>query len=278
VSEEKSRPQRDQSARIPAKRESVKDDHKAANELKRKRSSEEPAPYDPKLQEYLEIMQPLSKVKRTLDTRAHRVPNAVEPKPSLKSPDSGESDDEYQEVKKNPKTDKKEESRTASKLDAQSPEEEMKDGSARSGKTQAKAHPNVIDSGDGNPSGAVSDSDWLRSRTRRLLDLDSDDEAPDRAAAANSSDEKSSSTPEASTQPADEPQSKVSYGVEARPGSAEESTHTHEITGRLFVRNLPYDVSEDDLREFFSQHGRLDEVRHLSLISNHDISCDEYSR
>jgi RNA recognition motif-containing protein len=31
--------------------------------------------------------------------------------------------------------------------------------------------------------------------------------------------------------------------------------------GRLFVRNLPYTASEDDLRELFAVYGTLEEVR-----------------
>jgi multiple RNA-binding domain-containing protein 1 len=95
--------------------------------------------------------------------------------------------------------------------------------------------------------GPVNDADWLRSRTNRVLDFVEDDEVP--------------------------PSAKLLAPklVEVR----EESDKIRD-TGRLFLRNLNFDVSEDDLREHFSQYGALEEViGFLSLFPAHS-PYDEY--
>jgi multiple RNA-binding domain-containing protein 1 len=114
--------------------------------------------------------------------------------------------------------------------------------------------------------GPVSDIDWLRSRTNRVLDLVEDDEQP--APAAPSSKPQSTQTiqfvqpaqqhiaPEAVAQPdeVEEP--------EVRPEDVPPSAEVDKIrdTGRLYLRNLHFDVTEEELREHFSKYGSLEEV------------------
>eukprot|EP00475_Leptophrys_vorax_P038150 TRINITY_DN6675_c0_g1_i1.p1 TRINITY_DN6675_c0_g1~~TRINITY_DN6675_c0_g1_i1.p1 ORF type:complete len:780 (-),score=284.79 TRINITY_DN6675_c0_g1_i1:76-2361(-) len=47
-------------------------------------------------------------------------------------------------------------------------------------------------------------------------------------------------------------------------GEADDSAVVLEETGRLFVRNLPFTATEDDIKEFFSQYGEVTEI-HLPL-------------
>lgn len=46
--------------------------------------------------------------------------------------------------------------------------------------------------------------------------------------------------------------------------SADDGSSSIAETGRLFLRNLPYSATEDDIRDLFSEYGELSEV-HLVL-------------
>jgi multiple RNA-binding domain-containing protein 1 len=110
--------------------------------------------------------------------------------------------------------------------------------------------------------GPVSDVDWLRSRTNRLLELVEDDEQSVPTAPL--------SKPQ-STQPAQSTEPVVTETVaqpdeveepEARPEDVPSSAEVDKIreTGRLYLRNLHFDITEEDLREHFSKYGSLQEV------------------
>jgi multiple RNA-binding domain-containing protein 1 len=120
--------------------------------------------------------------------------------------------------------------------------------------TEAEANP-----------GPVSDVDWLRSRTNRLLELVEDDEQSVPAAPL--------SKPQ-STQVAQPVQPVVAEAVaqpdeveepEARPEDVPPSAEVDKIrdTGRLYLRNLHFDITEEELREHFSKYGSLQEVSPL---------------
>lgn len=118
----------------------------------------------------------------------------------------------------------------------------------------------------------VSDADWLRSRTSRLLGLlneDEESEVPRSSDAAPTRTIPSRVTPpsgeeELSQVAEDEagplPQEK---NEEKQTNADEDSIHS---TCRLFLRNLAYDVQEDDLRDHFSKYGELEEVRCHSIL------------
>jgi len=112
---------------------------------------------------------------------------------------------------------------------------------------------------DGVQTTAASDADWLRGKTSRLLDLVED--------GGDSS----------------KPGATEVKGVDYMPlddGSdekGEETTHTR-ITpppeeslsipnARLFVRNLPFDIREEDLRKTFSAYARISEVSYSCLFA-----------
>ncbi|KAH7098273.1 RNA-binding domain-containing protein [Auriculariales sp. MPI-PUGE-AT-0066] len=93
----------------------------------------------------------------------------------------------------------------------------------------------------------MSDLEWMRQRMRKTV-LDETDKAFEQ-----SDDEQD--PPEAST-------SKRTLDAEEDPTPTDATS-----TARLFIRNLPYTCTEDELREHFSQQGSVSQV-HIPLDSN----------
>lgn len=90
----------------------------------------------------------------------------------------------------------------------------------------------------------VSDLDWLKLRRIRMKESAQDE----------------SSEPVQEEQPQKKPQEH--QVIEETP---EESTEDKiRATGRLFIRNILYESTEDDFRELFSQYGALEEV-HIAI-------------
>lgn len=114
------------------------------------------------------------------------------------------------------------------------------------------------------PAPDATDDDWLRSRTSRLLDLVDPDDI----------------TADATPRPEDGSAKRDTENGRDSAHSSDEMTHdvaedaaaTNEVarddavdaisrTSRLFVRNLPYSATEEDLRDTFEKFGTLQEVR-----------------
>lgn len=135
----------------------------------------------------------------------------------------------------------------------------------------------------------ADDDDWLRSRTNRMLDLVDDPNeaikaAPVVAVQTTVDTVITDAVPEASTA-ADNTASKPSAGqTETLPGitiistpsgedapaaatSTDETIEAIQKSGRLFVRNLPYTATEDDLKVHFEKYGALEEVCTPVLLS-----------
>jgi multiple RNA-binding domain-containing protein 1 len=106
---------------------------------------------------------------------------------------------------------------------------------------------------------AQSDSDWLRGKTSRLLDLVEDDGA----ARQRPSKEAVRISP-ISDVPAKAAEQEDATDVE-RQELSEQTATVSVPNARLFVRNLPFDTREEDLRAAFSAYGRISEVCYLSL-------------
>jgi multiple RNA-binding domain-containing protein 1 len=108
----------------------------------------------------------------------------------------------------------------------------------------------------------ATDDDWLRSRTSRLLDLvDPDDPAFAARAPPSMPSAAPASEPQQSTP--DDPQAVVHGPGDVVPVQAENTKDAAKLvekTSRLFLRNLSYKVTEDDVREHFSKFGSLEEV------------------
>lgn len=161
-----------------------------------------------------------------------------------------ESDDEYQVITKKPKDSKQKQSEeTHTMANASAEEPDNKEKSTEGVDIELSDAP----PGDQGP---VSDADWLRSRTSRVLDfVEDDEEAPTR-----------SKIPQENTgsgdaiEPAEEqPEASKSSDEELDVAPTEKDKIRQ--TGRLFLRNLHYDVTEDELRAHFEKSGALEEVR-----------------
>lgn len=223
------------------------------NALKRKR---EEATQDPKLKEFLDAYQPASKSSLWANGDAQTVetplPDAAGEK--ILIPED-ESDDEYQVIAKKPKpaselseplisapADSKNEAKVLTEPDAMDVDNIVEDC-----ETPADA------------SGPVSDADWLRSRTNRVLDLVEDDEimVDDPRPTTKAAEQQ---TPPAVAEQSPESQDAAEDSIHTAPTEEDKIRET----GRLYIRNLHYDVTEDDLRSHFSRYGTLEEV-HVSM-------------
>ena len=129
----------------------------------------------------------------------------------------------------------------------------------------------------------TTDDEWLRSRTNRLLDLvDPDDPhfAAQRAPAPT--DEPLRQIPAATTGPNEETRADsipVLEVPEPRPAGLQDGETAADVierTSRLFVRNLPYTATEDDLIAHFGSFGSLEEVREEQTTSLPQYTASPY--
>ena len=244
-------------------------DNAAAAErpLKRKQDVQETATSetDPRLQEFLEVMQPPSKSKTWANEDAIKdnvgggslLPTVVP------SGEEGQSDDEYEPVpKKRKKTAKAKQAEAIpdSTKPPVVPEQESAKPHIATG--DSSVLPQQADT-------ATSDADWLRSRTSRLLGLVDDEDSAVLAHAPNegnwqkavdsgvSMQKERSPTLDASVQTDEERPKEASAAMTV---SALEAPGDSSATGRLFIRNLPYSIAEDELRAHFAPYGEPEEV------------------
>lgn len=110
----------------------------------------------------------------------------------------------------------------------------------------------------------AADVDWLRSRTSRLLDLDEPD---DRVVAEEGVRQEEGSPERATTNMEEENHSsgETTHDTTGDKTPDDEAATLGVVeaisrTSRLFVRNLPYSASEEEIREAFEKFGSLDEV------------------
>lgn len=233
---------------------------KEESALKRKR---EEAEQDPKLKEFLEVYQPPSKTniwtEGDAQIAAGNATAAEEPVQDVVVP-ADESDDEYQVIAKKPKIVETPQEVTEIAAPAPVPEPVLTTEAATVETVDAPMPDATDETVAAQP---TTDDDWLRSRTNRLLDLVEDDDIPVASASAPTKPaaEKRNSPvtveqqPEP-TQPADE--------TPVDTASAEEDKIRE--TGRLYLRNLHFEVAEEDIRSQFSKYGSLDEVSNPSLF------------
>ncbi|KAI5843961.1 hypothetical protein DFP73DRAFT_551085 [Morchella snyderi] len=248
--------------------------------VKRKRGGEAaPAPEDPKLKEFLEAMAPASKSKTWAneDLATFGQGAAAPVMDTVAVVEAGESDDEYESipVKKREKEEKKEEATERMPQENKPQDDVEMEGAEETKETEA------LETG---PAAPVSDADWLRSKTSRLLDLTDDVDAeiarvslnditttqapPQRAPAAQSESDEWKGIDEKMIE-----STKAEESGEEEKGTTEEEAAFETISksGRLFLRNLSYSVTEDDLREHFKEHGDLEEV-HLPIDNKTNAS------
>ena len=222
---------------------------------KRKREAVDEA--DPKLQEYLEVMGHPAKKSRD---NGEAIGGGLQPELTAVLPsallEAGESDDEYEDVPRRPS---QRPAQGASAHASATPAPPVADG-----EILAPAPPDQPARDAPQVSADATDDDWLRSRTSRLLDLvDPDD--PGFSARPPSSIPAATTTAEQQEAPHDGTSAHaIGMGEDgpgpAGPESAEDIAKLVEKTSRLFLRNLSYAVTEDDVRKYYGKFGNLEEV------------------
>ena len=119
----------------------------------------------------------------------------------------------------------------------------------------------------GNQNLLLTDGEWLRSKTNRLLDLTDDMESYFAQVTTEGKESKSSTDHPIATSINTHEGSAVLIGggdteIGGEEKSAEADTIVQEIskTGRLFLRNLPYTATEEELWLVFEPYGAVTEV------------------
>lgn len=141
-------------------------------------------------------------------------------------------------------------------------------------------HPSTVETTEEHNSENVpkSDSDWLRGKTNRLLDL-VEEGTPQIRPSLPQDDATGLVLEDASNDQKDD------QTRDADNSNSPETTQTLSIpNARLFIRNLPFDTREEELRGAFSRHGRISEVGAFYLpfhsifmmISDRDNLCFAY--
>ncbi|EFW15459.1 Multiple RNA-binding domain-containing protein 1 [Coccidioides posadasii str. Silveira] len=225
--------------------------------LKRKRGLEED---DPKLQEFLNTMQAPTKTKTWADTGTDlttSLPFHNEDSKNAEIPDEMPT------------------KRVKAALEPDLPEESSKTSQSLStGLRNRELNNDAQATAEPTESAPQSDADWLRSRTSRLLGLLDDEEDAGRPVA-----ETTNASPPVSHRIQHEPTTDHS-DVSAEKEDNDPAGSTDAIdanvklireTGRLFIRNLPYDTTEEDLQSEFARFGKLEEL-HIAFDSRHSTS------
>jgi multiple RNA-binding domain-containing protein 1 len=248
-------------------RRKAHDEQAALNaSLKRKRTEVDEA--DPKLKEFLDVMQPKSKANnwaaQNTDDDFNEPPTKMQ---ALELPEA-DSDEEYETVPKKPG--QKSPSKPvvlAQPIPVQVPvpvpvsvpaPEPLAPG-------EDVAPPLAAD---------ATDDDWLRSRTNRLLDLMDPEEIT--AGPVNTTSKDVAIV--AGNAETGDPDIPVVEDVPEKEKTEQDRTlEAISANGRLFVRNLPYSASEEELRKHFEPFGSLEEVR-INFLRFLPFACfhDEY--
>ena len=225
---------------------------------KRKRSDIENA--DPKLKEFLEVMQPASKSKPWTTQTDHSLLEPPTKMQAIEAPEP-ESDGEYEPVPKK-----------FGKI----PPKQSKEQTAPIPEAETVEPPTATDMVMADSSTVhATDDDWLRSRTNRLLDLVEPEDLAVATTTPTSADAgvvaKTNEVPDAADNPEEE--SEVVDELEEKSDAAIEAIKRN---GRLFVRNLPYTATETVLREHFASFGPLEEVCLIFLLYFVPMLRDEF--
>lgn len=229
-----------------------------ANSKKRKR--EEPDPSDPKLKEYLNVMRPgqtnASKLEGIMGQSIAEPDIAV---PVI--PLEAESDDEYEEIPAHKSKRSKDDAVHA--VPPAQPTDGLPQDVPQPAAQDRTNEPQLAD---------ATDDDWMRSRTSRLLDLI---DPNDPAALASVAPAPNRQPIEAAAPSPSQDIEMTDAVVESEPlhastvDQADEDSATDQTrrTARLFIRNLPFKVTEAELRDHFAKYGQVEEVS----LSSHTV-------
>ncbi|TKX22842.1 RNA recognition motif-containing protein 14 [Elsinoe australis] len=237
--------------------------------LKRKRGADARTE-DPKLKEYLEVMQ---KKPATKDQQ----PGTVSENLDVVLPAKDDSDDDVQVIPRTKKPRERHDSSTQ-QLDTLSKVEDSDhvDSTSNAAIPEGEVVQTVT-----NTVPTATDEDWLRSRTNRLLDLQPEDEVmtndgPMSEDRRNRLREDKSAKQD---QPEDFESEPVIESYQEQQNNAIVSEPTADLaiptggnetemkireSGRLYIRNLAYTTSEEDLQDSFGAYGAVAEV-HVAI-------------
>ena len=259
---------------------------KAISDVQKKRKQDLPKKgvADRKFQEFLEVMQPPSKARTWQNQDLSTAENLDQSLFTTETPNltDAQSDGKHSELLET--TGEKYENASSERAVVMFPV--FKEGSSRDEET-ASLKETAPGQAEGELTGevtAVSDADWLRSRTSRLLGLVDDDETNNSSLLPQN---QQSQAPEESkihnlAQIASK--STIDYGTKEETHSEEpfkskvvsdQIEYSSVKNGRLFVRNLTYSTTEDELRRHFesSECGTVEEVSLILSINLPTCSC-----
>jgi multiple RNA-binding domain-containing protein 1 len=228
----------------------------------KKRKREDLDESDPKLAEYLQVMKTGGEM---LNARSDIPDSQDQDLANGFKAQEAESDDEYENVpSRAQKRQMKEKpsqallNRETESAEETTPPEPTQEPASQSQEEQA------------NLGVSTTDDDWLRSRTNRLLDLVDPEELETPRGGLESTTAKDVPSQEPVielelNETAEESHNNkdIQSDPKSQPDAEVETEDTEGIirrTARLFVRNLPYTTTEDDLRRRFSKFGELEEV------------------
>lgn len=242
--------------------------------MKRKREEAELA-QDPKLKEFLQVYQAPSKtnVWTNGDIQTDNAVAAADEAPQIVEVPEDESDDDYQVIAKKPKTtDDALPAINASAAPPTSVPQSNTNATSIERVQHVEGMEGVEESGEADR-GPLSDADWLRSRTNRVLDFVEDDEP---APATSQPPIQAAPAPTPTPTPVQLPIPEFaaqSDEAEQHEAPLEEVPNSAEVekirdTGRLYLRNLHYEVTEDELRQHFAKYGSLEEVSCFSFLNS----------
>ncbi|RDA92896.1 hypothetical protein CP533_3844 [Ophiocordyceps camponoti-saundersi (nom. inval.)] len=215
-----------------------------SNPKKRKRR-EEPVRTDPKLREFLRVMK--SGEQGVAADESESEHETMDPAATQDA-----SDDEYEQMPSK-----------SQRLCMAPPRDDVDDANHTAEKTVDHPEKIVVEPvvpATDDSKAPKTDEDWLRSRTSRLLDLvEPEDLAvgsaprPGDGAATRDMDAQQDTLHSSD---------KVAHDTTVEPREIANGDPVEAIskTSRLFVRNLPYDATEDDIRDAFDKFGALQEV------------------
>lgn len=108
---------------------------------------------------------------------------------------------------------------------------------------------------------AMTDADWLRSRTSRLLGLAEEEEDATSKVVDDGSDTEEIIMEQKASQQDNTASAPDGQTLEVEEPCVDEAEEKIRTSLRLYLRNLSYKVLEDDLRTSFASFGNLEEVR-----------------
>ncbi|KAJ5170202.1 uncharacterized protein N7500_002985 [Penicillium coprophilum] len=237
------------------------------NKLKRKRDGENKS--DPKLQEYLSLMGSSSKT-RTWANDDEMIKPSVDTIPVINQPTQEE--EELQELPSRSKKVKKEEYPTVA--EPEQPQPMLVDKSEEKEDQETPEQDNFA--GPEVETAPVSDADWLRSKTSRLLGLLDEEEQDEfdqqKATAPTTAVTRAASPPSSDNESPQRDEESRTAAIEKSAPNTTDVDSTNEATpidpnidlirnsARLFLRNLAYDTTESDLQPIFERFGKIDEI------------------